>query len=101
MVTKTKIENKQLRFTIPIIVKPDSVGFHSYSPALKGLHMDGDTQKEALDNARKAAKDYLEILIEVGMSIPLSILPADKTSQYSEADHTEGYFIEEIKINFR
>jgi predicted RNase H-like HicB family nuclease len=101
MTTGTKTGKKQLRFSIPIVVKLDSVGFHSYSPALKGLHMDGESQKEALDNAIKAARDYLEILIEDGMPIPLSIFPAQISSQYFEGTQQDGYFIEEIKINIR
>jgi predicted RNase H-like HicB family nuclease len=65
---------RKLIFKVPIIVEFDSVNYHSYSPALKGLHMDGETEKQALDNARKTAKDFLEIMIQEGRPIPLSIL---------------------------
>ena len=33
--------------------------------------MDGDTEQEALDNAKLTAKDFLEIMIEDGIPIPL------------------------------
>ena len=70
MSTRTKSAIKQLKFRVPIIVEPDTVGFHAYSQALKGLHMGGDTEREALENARKTAKDFLEIMIQEGLPIP-------------------------------
>ncbi len=72
MTAKTKVAIKQLKFRVPIIVEPDTIGFHAYSPVLKGLHMGGDTEREALANARKIAKDFLEIMLQGGLPIPLS-----------------------------
>ncbi len=63
--------------------------------------MDGDTQKEALVNAKKAAGDYLEALIEDGRPIPLSIFLSNEASQNFKAGQSEGYFVEEIKITLR
>ena len=101
MTTKTKTGIKQLKFEVPIIIKPDTVGFHAYSPALKGLHMDGDTEKEALENVRKTAKDFLEIMIQDGIPIPLSILSQDEAKKLSGANDKKGYYTEEITINLQ
>jgi hypothetical protein len=52
MTTKAKTQIRQLKFIVPIIIEPDSVGFHAYSPALKGLHASGETEKEAQECTR-------------------------------------------------
>jgi hypothetical protein len=41
--TKKKIATQKLIFSVPIIVEFDKINYHSYSPVLKGLHMDGDS----------------------------------------------------------
>ena len=60
-------------FTIQVIVEPDEGGFHAYCPALKGLHTGGDTEEEALQNARDAAIAYLRSLLKHGEPIPVGI----------------------------
>jgi len=39
---------------VEIFIEPDGDGFHAYCPALKGLHTCGDTEEEALENAKDA-----------------------------------------------
>jgi len=46
---------KHIDFQVEIIVEPDGDEYHSYCPALKGLHACGETVDEALSNARDAA----------------------------------------------
>ena len=101
MTTKTKTGIKQLKFKVPIIVEPDTVGFHAYSRALKGLHMGGDTEQEALENARKTAKDFLEIMIQDGIPIPLSILSWDEAKKLPGVYNKEGYYTEDITISLQ
>jgi predicted RNase H-like HicB family nuclease len=83
--------NKPLiEFKIDIMIEPDESGFHAYCPALKGLHVDGGTKEEALQNARDAAIAYLESLIKHGEAIPVGVgkrsprSAASKISCYSE-----------------
>lgn len=102
MTTKTKVLNqKTLIFRVPIIVEFDTINYHSYSPALKGLHMDGETEKEALENARNTAKDFLEIMIHDGIPIPLSILTRKEAKKLPASKPKEGYYEEEITINLK
>jgi predicted RNase H-like HicB family nuclease len=98
MTTKENIKTKELKFVVPIIVKPDTIGYHSYSPALKGLHMDGDTEEEALENARLTAKDFLSIMIEKGIPIPISSMTKDEEKPAEITAHS-GYYEEEIILN--
>ena len=64
---------KEIEFKLAIIVEPDGDVFHSYCPALKGLHMCGETQEEALQNTKVAATLYLRSLIKHGDPIPVGV----------------------------
>ena len=63
-----------IEFRIHIVVEPDEDVFHAYCPALKGLHTCGDTEEEAIDNAKNAAIAYLHSLIKHGDPIPVGAL---------------------------
>ena len=60
-------------FRLEVVVEPDEIAFHAYCPALKGLHTCGDTEEEAIQNAKDAATAYLQSLIEHGDPIPVGI----------------------------
>jgi predicted RNase H-like HicB family nuclease len=62
------------RYVVDIIVEPGDGEFHAYAPALKGLHVGGDTEDEALKNAMDAAVGYIETLIEYDRPIPVGIV---------------------------
>jgi len=78
------MNGRKIQFAINIIVEPDEDGFHAFCPALKGLHVGGDTEAEAIRNATDAAIIYLESLIKHGDPIPVGvtrefIAPAQQT----------------------
>jgi predicted RNase H-like HicB family nuclease len=77
MTTKTKTKEeprvKVLKFWVLIIVDKDTPGYHAYAPSLKGLHMGGDTEKEARDNAKEAGVLYLKSLLKHGDPIPIDV----------------------------
>ena len=60
-------------FKVQVVIEPDGTGFHAYCPALKGLHTCGDTEEEALQNAKDAATAYLRSLMKHGDPIPIGI----------------------------
>jgi predicted RNase H-like HicB family nuclease len=66
-------EKQLIGFQIEVVIESDSDGFHAYCPALKGLHTHGDTEEEAIDNARDAATAYIESCIKHGDSIPIGV----------------------------
>jgi predicted RNase H-like HicB family nuclease len=68
-------------FRVEVCVEPDDIGFHAYCPALKGLHTCGDTEQEALQNAKDAAIAYLRTSIKYGDSIPVGILIHEENGQ--------------------
>ncbi len=59
-----------LKFQVDIVIQPDGDGFYAYCPSLKGLHIGGDTEKEALENAKDAVLAYLISLTKHGEPIP-------------------------------
>jgi predicted RNase H-like HicB family nuclease len=61
-------------FRVQIIIEPDDSEFHAYCPALKGLHVSGKTEAEALRNAKDAAIAYLTSLIKHKDAIPIGVL---------------------------
>ena len=63
--------SKRLRLTCTVIIERDEGSFHAYCPGLKGLHVDGKTEKDALDNAIEAAKVYIESVVRYGDPLPV------------------------------
>jgi predicted RNase H-like HicB family nuclease len=62
---------ESLRLSISIIVEPDEHGFHAYCPGLKGIHVDGTTEEEALKFAVEAAKCYIDSLVRHNEALPV------------------------------
>lgn len=61
-----------LQLLVSVVVEPDDNNtFHAYAPALKGLHVDGSTEEEALQNATQAILVYLESLARSGDPLPV------------------------------
>ena len=64
---------KEILIQVEMIIEPDKPGFHVYCPALKGLHVGGDTEEEAIKNAEDAAIAYLESFIKHNDPLPLGV----------------------------
>ena len=97
MMMKVKIDHRELKFRIPIIVEPDSSSYFAHSPDLKSLSTDGATEEEALKNARVAAKDILTVMIRKGIPVPIGILIWDKAVPPARVAE-KGYYEEDIII---
>ncbi len=61
------------KYRVKIIIEPDGTDFHAYCPDLKGLHVPGDTEEEALVNVKDTIIAYLESLIKHGDPIPRGV----------------------------
>jgi len=68
------VKNLPNRFRVQITIEADGNGFHAYCPALKGLHVCGDTREEARQNAKDAIIAYLKTLIKHNLPIPIGII---------------------------
>jgi predicted RNase H-like HicB family nuclease len=96
--TKKKPAIKVLKFSVLIVVDKDTPGYHAYAPSLKGLHMGGDTEKEARNNAKEAATLYLESLLEHGDQIPIDVIQPDSPGKNLDSKKHVSSQVEEIKI---
>jgi len=65
---------RTLKIKVRIVVEADEGSFHAYCPELRGLHVDGATEGEALDNARVAVRLYVNSLIKHDDPIPIGAL---------------------------
>jgi len=64
----------KVKFSVDIYVEKDGKEYHAFCPVLKGLHVDGKTQKEALYNVKKAVKLHIKSLLKHKDAIPLGII---------------------------
>lgn len=60
-----------LKLSFTVVVEQDGNSFHAYCPGLKGIHVDGDTHKEALENASEAVRLYVASMIRNGEALPI------------------------------
>ena len=57
---------------IRVRLEPEEDGsFHAYCPALKGLHVHGETRDEAFRRAQEAIRLYLKSIARHGDPLPL------------------------------
>ncbi len=87
-------KGNSITFSVDICIEEDGDSFYAYCPALKGIHIDGSTEKKALKNTKVAIKLYIESLLKHGDAIPLRIVegPAYQpscTACSSRQRHTE------------
>jgi predicted RNase H-like HicB family nuclease len=67
-----EMKGNSITFSVDMCIEEDGEGFYAYCPALKGLHIDGSTREEALENLKTAVVLYIESLIKHGDAIPLN-----------------------------
>ena len=65
------MEIRTIKVRLRFVVEPDEGGFYAYCPELKGLHVGGATEEEAIRNARDAAYAYLMSLIKHNDALPV------------------------------
>jgi predicted RNase H-like HicB family nuclease len=56
---------------ISAVVEPDESRFHGYCPALKGLHVDGDSVEQTIDRLKQGIDVYIQSLMQCGDPLPI------------------------------
>jgi predicted RNase H-like HicB family nuclease len=69
---------RTIKYRVVIRVEKDGDEFHAFSRELKGLHVFGATDEEALENAREGVITYLDTLVKHGKPIPLGCIENDE-----------------------
>lgn len=62
---------QRLRLEFAVVIEKDEDRFHAFCPGLKGLHVDGATEEEAMQNAAEAAQCYVASLVRHGDPLPI------------------------------
>ncbi|HEY3277766.1 MAG TPA: type II toxin-antitoxin system HicB family antitoxin [Syntrophorhabdaceae bacterium] len=87
-----------ITFRVDICVEEDGPSFYAYCPVLKGIHVDGETKEEALDNAKVAVELYIQSLIKHNKPIPLEVVEAPQEEQSSTLCPAQQRHTEEVRI---
>lgn len=61
-----------MKYTI-IVEKGRESGYVAFCPTLRGCVAQGSTEKIAVSRLQKAMEDYIECLVEDGLSIPTDL----------------------------
>lgn len=72
------MRHKDIKLQVRIFVEPDGSVFYAYCPELDGVHIDGETEEEAVKNCLKAIEVYLLTLLESDCPIPLGCMNNEK-----------------------
>lgn len=75
---------RELTLRIRFVVERDDGSFHAFCPDFPGLHVDGRTVGEALENAKQAAGLYLASLLKHNEPIPVGMVHGDHTCSLGE-----------------
>ena len=78
---------RKIIFNILICIENDGNGYYAYCPALKGVHVDGETLEEAVENAKIAASLYIASLIKHEDPIPLQVFQKIENQLPRKTEH--------------
>ncbi len=87
-----------LNLQINAVIEPDGDGFHGYAPALKGLHVYGETEAEVTDYLDDAVRVYLMSLAKHGDPLPIG---SDFTVHHETAeDIPAGAIVRDLRVSW-
>ena len=76
-----------IEFRLDVFLEEDGKEFHAFCPALKGLHVGGLTEDEAVENAKESAIAYIESLIKHHEPIPVGYALCEKIVSIKGKSH--------------
>jgi predicted RNase H-like HicB family nuclease len=91
-------EKTMLKVKVSVVVEPDGDGFHAYAPALRGLHVDGETEEQALDRAKEAILVYLRSIVIHGDALPVG--PDFTVKKETIPVVPEGAFLRSVTVQW-
>jgi antitoxin HicB len=62
-----------LKVSIAVEVERDGDSFYAHCPGLKGLHVNGATEEEAVKNATIAARMYVDSILRHNDPLPIGV----------------------------
>lgn len=96
---------KELKIKVRIFVEPDEDSFHAYCPELKGVHVSGDSEQEALENCQVAIDQYIHTVLKYGDPLPIGCIdeeivyePLPVVAKQPRQQKTPHSYIRELSI---
>jgi predicted RNase H-like HicB family nuclease len=84
---------------VSICVEPDEGGYHAFNPAFKGLHVDGQTEEEAVQNFVSALPAYIESIVKHGEPLPVGVV-AVEPHRHDEAQVLPSAFMRQVTMSW-
>ena len=89
-----------LLLSVLVITEKDGNEFHAFAPALKGLHVGGPTQDEALENAKEAICVYIESLTMHDEPLPVGPYLKVKEHQFEIPELPENALYNNVEVQW-
>lgn len=71
---------RTLRLKIRFVVERDGEEFHAFCPDLKGVHVSGATETEAIEHGRQAVELYVLSMLKHDEPLPVGVVELDRTA---------------------
>lgn len=68
------LRSGEFRLSVTFLVEPDEGRFHAFSPALPGLHADGQTEQEAAASFVAEVPPYIASILRHGDPLPIGVI---------------------------
>ena len=89
---------KEIKLQVKLYVEPDGNEYYAYCPELDGVHIDGKTEEDAVNNCLIAIEAYLLTLLAHGDPIPLGCMDDKKIHAIMQHKPAPQPHIRELSI---
>jgi predicted RNase H-like HicB family nuclease len=90
-----------IRVSVYVEAEDNGAGYHAFNPAFPGLHVDGTTEDEAVNNFAAAVPAYLESLVRHGDPLPVGCMISQQECQH-DAEIPLGAFMQhQVNLKWR
>lgn len=89
---------EELKLKVRVFVEPDADGYYAYCPELDGVHIDGETEEDAVKNCLQAIEVYLLTLLANGGPIPIGCMDGEKINEIMQHRPEPQPHIRELSI---
>ncbi len=92
------MRHKEIKLQVRIFVEPDGKAYYAYCPELDGVHIDGNTEEQAVNNCLDAIEAYLRTLLTHGDPIPLGCMDNARIQEIMQHKPEPQPHIRELSI---
>lgn len=97
------MHNRKLRIkeiVVSVAIERDGDCFHAFAPALRGLHVEGVTEEEALNNAEKAIDVYLDSIYRENEQLPVGQYLSVKCEPITQRSRVPAVHLRNVTVRW-